>query len=314
MFDLFPLFYYGADIGAGGGGVPAQGQGNPNPAQPAAAGQGPGAPQQQAGFNWGLFPNVPEDQRPVLEPHLKEVQGHTTRLEQQLAPFKPLIEGGYSPQDIQGVVRFSQEFDKNPLNAWLGMAQQLIQSGVIHDDLDFDQLVKVSQGQVQVEEEAPTVEGVPPQLQQFIQQQNDQIKQMAQELQQLKGGFQQNQQQTNQAVGTRMLAKTMETMRETLKGDGYPEDALTDRVLKSAIVYARGNAAEATKHLQEQRSGILKGFTNTRGQQPGQPTLPNGVPPSPKKTVVRGDDGWGEAQAGAADFLKRQNQASAQGT
>ena len=313
MFDLFPLFLYGADIGAGGGGAPAQGQGNPNPAQPAAAGQGPGAPQ-QAGFNWGLFPSVPEDQRPVLEPHLKEVQGHTTRLEQQLAPFKPLIEGGYSPQDIQGVVRFSQEYDKNPLNAWLGMAQQLQQAGVIHDDLDFDQLVRVVQGQVGGQEETLPVEGVPPELQQFIQQQNEQIKQMAQELQQLKGGFQQTQQQTNQAVGQRMLAKTLETMRETLEGDGYPKEALTDRVLNGAIVYARGNAAEATKYLQEQRSGILKGFTDTRGQQPGKPTLPNGVPPSPSKPVVRGDDGWGEAQAGAADFLKRQNRASVQGT
>jgi hypothetical protein len=109
---------------------PSTGQAAPTPQE-----QGQQTQQRESGF-WGRFPTVPEDQRAALEPHLKQVQGYVTRLEQTyVAPFK-----GYTPQQVQGLAQFAKAFDTNPLQTFLGIAAQLQQAGTIHEDLDLEAL------------------------------------------------------------------------------------------------------------------------------------------------------------------------------
>src|SRR6476619_110244 len=73
-------------------------QGTP-PSNGTAPAQGQGQPQQGGtGLDWGMFPNVPEEHRPLLEPTIREqIQPYITRLEQQYAPFKGFE--GVSPED-----------------------------------------------------------------------------------------------------------------------------------------------------------------------------------------------------------------------
>src|SRR3982751_1011007 len=69
------------------------------PAENGTAQPGQGQPQQGGtGLDWGMYPNVPEEHRALLEPTLREqIQPYVTRLEQQYAPFKQFE--GVTPED-----------------------------------------------------------------------------------------------------------------------------------------------------------------------------------------------------------------------
>src|SRR5438445_10841560 len=101
-----------------GQGAPAQGTaatGAP------AGGQGQVQGQPTAdGFNWGLFPDVPETQRELLEPHLKNIQGHVTRMEQQYAPYKGLMDAVPGAQ-AGALVHFLHGYAQNRRNTVLGI-------------------------------------------------------------------------------------------------------------------------------------------------------------------------------------------------
>src|SRR6266576_2109896 len=92
--------------------VATPGQGAPAPAaQPPAGGQGPAQGQPTAadkggdGFNWGLFPDVPEEQRSLLEPHLRNVQGYITKSQMETAPYKGLMDT-VQPDQVENHVGF----------------------------------------------------------------------------------------------------------------------------------------------------------------------------------------------------------------
>src|SRR4051794_27036558 len=119
MFPKYgiPIYYREVPEPAGGGGASA-GQGTPQPiVQP--TGQGAGEQESTADSLWGFFPDVPVEQREVLAPHLKNIQGHVTRLEQQLAPYKPFVNAGYTPEMVNGLASFATSFDRDPLQAWI---------------------------------------------------------------------------------------------------------------------------------------------------------------------------------------------------
>ena len=74
--------------------------------QPPAGGQDLGGGESKGSegqFNWELFPDVPEDQRALLEPHLRNVQGHVTKMEQQYSPYKDLVEAKADPAEVKAL-------------------------------------------------------------------------------------------------------------------------------------------------------------------------------------------------------------------
>lgn len=310
--NLIPGFYFEyADPAGSGGAATGQGVSDPTGAQP--SGQGTGQPTEPTADQfWGLFPTVPEEQRSLLEPHLKNVQGHVTKLEQQYAPFKPFLEAGYTPDQVGGLMNFARSFDADPLQAWMELGQML-QGGdqpLISQDLDFEILAKIARGE-ELEEDPgqpqmmPEQNGaLPPELVQYIQGLEAKVNQLEQ-------GFTQQQNQAREAAQNRLLQQQFGTMRETLKNGGFPDDALTDEALRSALITANGNVQAAIKFLTDQRSAILKSFTNSSG--PEDLDLPNGAPPTPPKPTREPRDGFEAARAGATNYLKRQNRAAAQG-
>jgi hypothetical protein len=303
----FSPICFAGDAGAGTG-DPAPG--NPTP-QPGAPGQGQTDP--NAGFNWGLFPDVDEAMRPQLEPHLRNVQGHVTRLEQQMAPFKPFVDAGYTPDQVQGLAQFADSFAQDPAGTWLAMAKQLQDEGRIDQDLDLDAVARIAMGQGPAPEEQPTqsqFEGVvPPQVAQYI-------AQLESRLSQLEGGFEQQNQAQRQAQNRELLNNAISTVREALIADGYPEEALTDIAINGALVASRGQPQAAIQALQAQRTALLQGFTKTNQENTAGKELhvANGGPKVPTKTPAKRGDPYAGARAGASQYLKTLNQGAAQGT
>lgn len=312
---MFPQFLYetpDVTVGAGSG-TTAQGNGQPAVVQPNGQGQpDPGT----GGFNWGLFPDVEEAVRPQLEPHLRNVQGHVTRMEQQLAPFKPFTDAGYTPEQVQGIAEFTSAYNQNPVGAAIGLLAQMQSEGLISDDLDLDAVVAIATGQQAPEPiEVPQAQGLAPEVQTYMQQQAETIARLENQIGQLTNGFQNQQSQQQAAQQQALLNQQLGNMRETLKGEGYPEQAMTDEALKSAIVVARGNVQQAVQNLLTQRNALLKGFVKTNQEtQPGSLQMPNGVPQTSTQPKPKSNDPWAVADAGAANFLKKQNAAAAQNT
>src|SRR5450755_3374899 len=170
---------------------PAAGQAAPATpaAQPAAAGQGQAGQAQQpgGGFNWGLFPDVPEGQRELLQPHLTNVLGHVTKMEQQYAPYKGITEA-VPPDQVQNVLQFLQNYSTDPVATWMGLAQSLQEDGAISNpDFSVEQLQNMIQGPPAEAAQMPGQEEMPPWAQQ-----------MAQQLQQMTQAEQMREQQAQQ--------------------------------------------------------------------------------------------------------------------
>lgn len=308
--NLFPVVFEANGAGGGPAGAPnAQPVGATGEPQPAAAGQGQPDPN-QGNFNWGLFPDVPEDQRGALEPHLRNVQGHVTRVEQQLAPFKPFVDAGYTPQQVQGLAMFADHFSQDPAGAWLAMAKQLQADGVIDNDLDLDEVARIASGTpAQQQQGQPQMQGVDPQLAQYIQG----LEQKVAGLEQRLSGSEEQQQN---AVSQRLLNNALSTMQQELKKDGWTDDMLGDtKRLARYIAFAGGNLQQALADAKADRSAHLKGFTQeTQQVKPGELEVANGGPKAPAQPRTRDSDSWGKSREGAAQFLRNQNRATAQGT
>ena len=116
-------------------------------------GQGANAPSATADggaggeFNWELFPDVPEEQRPLLEPHLRNTQAHVTRLEQQYAPYKGLIDAGLPAEDVQNIINLNASFERDPVGTWIWLAQMMQQSGSMGDELDLEAVQAILNGE-----------------------------------------------------------------------------------------------------------------------------------------------------------------------
>src|SRR4051812_19095369 len=96
----------------------------PAPAQPP-VGQGAAPEQAKPDGIRGMFPNVPDEQWPLFEPHIKDVQGHITKLEQAHAPFKPFVDAGVTPEAATALIQLSRDFDQNPIGVWMTLGQRL---------------------------------------------------------------------------------------------------------------------------------------------------------------------------------------------
>jgi hypothetical protein len=301
---------------AGGAGNPAPGTAPPGQGQPQ-----DGADPTNQGF-WAMFPDVPEEQRPLLEPHIRSAVGRVTQLEQQLAPFKPFLDAGYSPQAAEGLIRFSADFERNPADMWLRMGAMLQQRPgpngrpVVDPELDLDHLAALvrgedpdaqQQGQVPGQQQGPVEGQLPPEVLQYIQG-------LQQEVEDLKQGFTQDRVQRQELVQDRLLDQQLTQMKSSLKEAGWPEDLLTDEELYSRLIVAGGNVESALSGMVNVRSGLLKGFTEQNQGQPGDLNMPNGAPPvpAPQRPSGRGNDSWGKARTGATQRLARANQAAAQ--
>jgi hypothetical protein len=117
----------------------------------------------------------------------------------------------------------------------------------------------------------PPVEDMPPWAQE-----------MARQLQELSGGFNQFQQTSQQARENAALTRQMGWMKSQLTESGIPEELLTDQRLMSSFIAHGGNAQLAVKDLQDMRTGLLKGVTQPNNPRPAAQRLdlPNGAPPT----------------------------------
>lgn len=285
-----------------------------------------GSQQPNEGF-WNLFPNVPEEHRALLEPHVREMQTHVGRLEQQLAPFKQFSEAGLTPQAADGLIRFSADFEKDPLGMWVKMGRMLQsdfngRGPAVDPDVDIDYLEALARGQdpdagLLAEppggmpgQEVPQDPGngqVPPEIAGYIQQLQSQVEALASELRN-------DRTQRQETVQDRMLDNQLTAMKKALTEAGWPEDLLGEQELYARLITHGGNAQAAIKSMVDVRGGLLKGFTegNQQRQQPAELNMPNGAPPAPPRPSGRGQDSWGKATRNAQSRLTRENQATAQ--
>lgn len=309
-----PTFYFETPDPAGGGGA-----GTAAPVQPA---QGQGQPAADNGF-WGNFPNVPEDVRPQLEPHLRSVQGHVTQLEQRYAPFKPFIDAGLDAQGAESLIKFSADFERDPVTVWLNMGRML-QNGnggqpVLDPDIDMDYLAALARGedpdagQTAQQGQQPIDGSTDPREQQLL----GIIEQLRGEVEELRNGFQQEQVNRQTQMQDRLFERRLTAMRETLKKSGYPDELLSDENLTARILVAKGNVQQATQGMIDERTALLRGSPAVQRATGGtqQPTnMPKGAPPAPPRQKPQHRDGsWGVARDRATARLRRENIAAAQG-
>lgn len=280
------------------GGAPAAPQPTGTP-QPGAPGQGQ---PQGDGFRSTHFANVPDEQWAVVEPHVRGIQGYVTQLEQRYAPIK-----NYTPEAVQGLARFAQEFEANPVGQWINIARMLEQRGVL-TDLDVDYLEKIATGQ-EVDDDEPV--GLPGQ-----QQPQDQVpawaQQLMQRLEQLEGGVTKFQSSQQERVNKAALNRQLTHMKNELTKAGFPDEALTAEVLTAQFIAHGGNANAAVQSMSNMRSTLLKGIVPENGQQQRQKDLdlPNGAPPrkGPSKQSGRGRGMFSDVSAAAEQALARANQ------
>jgi hypothetical protein len=324
MFQFPTLtIYHSVSEPAGDGGASA-GQGTlPPDVQP--QGQGVGDGQSTADSLWGFFPDVPVEQRGALEPHLKNVQAHVTRMEQQYAPFKPFVNAGYTPDMVNGLVSFATQFDQNPLQAWIELGTALQQddgSGqyVISPDVDFDILGALARGEDVPDDEEGMEAGLegetrtpgdsdpsslPPEALQLVQQLQGRIDE-------LEGRYDQDQTRTRERAAQRVLTQQYQTIRQAPELKGYPKEVLTDELLRSVMITANGNTPSAIQLLKQNYDGVVKGFTQQQTQRRAQPLDTSKGIPQARPRPSNGDS-WGQAREGARGFLKRRAQDAAQG-
>jgi hypothetical protein len=308
-----PVYYETPGVTSGGqGGAPI------GTIQPPAGGQGGngGDPTAQQGdFNWGLFPDVPEEQRPLLQPHLRGVLGHVTRVEEQFSPFRPLMQAGITqPEVVNGLLNFAQSFDQDPVSTWVELGQNLQQSGAISDDIDFEQVQAIIDGTA-VDDEVPqgTVEGLPEGVDpnspmgQLLIQQMAQIQELTGRLEELSEGIQQERTQQQTVREERLLREITRGMRASLTEAGFSDEMVTDQLLNSALIAHRGDHEAALHTLTGIRDGSVRRALQDARTGPRPLDLPRGSPPTGVRP--RPTESFAKARMGAQQFL---NQARAQ--
>lgn len=295
LFAPLPIIAGGDDVAAEAAGA-GQDASTPSPGQ---GGSGESA-KGEGGFNWGNFPDVPEEQRALLEPHLKNVQGHVTKLEEQYAPFKQLPQG-MTPETLQGYSQLDQEFAKDPIGTWVRMGQTMQESGDLSDELDFEALQSILNGEEDKPSDATAEPGTDGE-----QDIDPRLAAALEKIDQLEGRFSQEDQAKQQAEQDKLLDENLSGMRTKLTEAGIDAELLTDELLIGQLMATRGDADKATQTISGFREGSLKGFTEkARQEKTGKDLkLPNGTPKAPEKS--RGDS-WGDAKAGAKHMLETLN-------
>lgn len=276
------------------------------PGQGGAAGQPTpqaGGQQQQGAFNWGNFPDVPEAQRELLEPHLRNIQGHVTRMEMQSAPYRGLMEAVPNDQ-VENLVGFINAYSNNPLGTVLGLLQQERDAGnITHEQLmEFVGATPAVQGQQQ-----------PAQGQQLP---TDQMPDWARQMQSRLDQYDQQAQQQAEAAQEAELQTVYENavgnIRAQLTQSGIPDTVVTDQVIQAAIIASDGDEQAAVNMLTAMRDGFLGAFTNGRTANGQAPAVNGQLPQVPKPSKGR-DDGFRDARVGARQYLEQQMGMAARG-
>lgn len=272
---LFPTLYAAIDPGASPG-PPATPPAQPTPTpQPPSQGQGQGD-----GFRSTFFPNVPDEHWQLIEPHMSGVNKHVTQLQQRYAPFN-----SYTPEAVQGLARFAQAFDQDPVAQWLVLARALQGQGKLDPDLDVDHLESLITGQAQQEPEIP--EGLNQE-----DPRDSLIIKLQQQVEDLSGKWEQNEQTTRQRTEDVALKKAIGWMRTELKKGGIGEDLLTDQRLISQFVGHGGNAQAAVKDALDYRTALLGGVVpDPKTQKTRELELPNGAPKLPAERRPKANAG-----------------------
>lgn len=308
-------FYMGLKAEAQPGSPPAV-AGDPSGGQ----GGGDGGEQPKGGgggFDWGLFPDIPEAHRPLLEPHLKNVQGHVTKLEQAHAPWKSFAESGADPQTVQNLVAFDQQFTQDPVGTWLTLAENMQKEGTLSGDLDLSAVKLILEGKdpdgAESNQEDPN--GQPPEGEE-IPQWAQAMKQENEELKQRLDGREESEAAQQRA---QQLSSAMEGMKSQLKEAGYTDENLPDEeALTGAIIAHKGDVDKAVASLVALRENVLKGLTNGKPRSESEPEeegpdMPNGAPKTPKRAGPGRGRAFAEANKGAAQMLERRMRDEAQG-
>lgn len=278
----------GGDQGAGGGG-----------GTPGAGGGG--------GFDWGNFPDVPEEHRALLEPHLKKVQGHVTQLEQSSAPFKELASAGLDADTVKGIIALNNSFDKDPVGTWVSMGREMQQRGLMPDTLEIDAVADILAGK---EAEEPAAEGA---------EGEDEVPEYAQRLEQRlnerdEADRKRDQEQQAQAQ-EQQLTQAVENITAQLKEAGLTDEAIAKINIMGPIIANKGDPDAALQEIIGFREEVLKGLTDKQtdtSKEDGDVTLTDkGVPPVPDSGLRgRGSSkGFAEANKSAKQFLDRQRAA-----
>jgi hypothetical protein len=296
-----PTFLYEVPGGAASGGAPPVAQpAAPTPQPTQGQGQGQGD-----GFRSTFFPNVPDEHWQLIEPHIGGVNRHVTQLQQRYAPFN-----SYTPEAVQGLARFAEAFEQNPTAQWIVMARALQQNGQLDPDLDLDHLESLINGQQQAEATSPVgeIEGVPPQIAEMLQQQQQVIQQLQERLD--KGDLTQRQSIEDQA-----LKRTMGWMKSQLKNAGVDETLLTDQRLMGMFISHGGNPQAAIQDAIQYRTALLGGVVPDPKQQSQKQELKldNGVPPVKTAGVRKPSGGnrrgmFAKVSTAAEQSLARANQ------
>jgi hypothetical protein len=228
--------------------------------QPAGNGSQPpaeGTQQQQTQATWGeeFLKSLKDDQRQMMEPLVKQWDAGVTRrfqeLQTQIAPFRPLLEAGVDPADVQNALQIYTLLDQNP--------QYLYQ--LLKTELEG------AEGQegagVQGQQELQGEEGyeLPPQVQQRLDQLQAVVEALAQQT------IQSRQDQSAQQEDAE-LEQYLDLLKQE-KGD-----------FDETYVLARMARGESGADAVDAWNSMLQGRLNGAGQGSGAPPVPgSNLPP-----------------------------------
>lgn len=282
-----------APVGSGSQGTPGDGT--------TAAGKGDGA------FNWGLFPGIPVEQQELLEPHLRQIQGYTQKLEAGQVPYRGLMDA-VAPDQVENLVGFLNQYNTDGPGTIMGMVQQAIED----KSLSPEHLTQLSQliGTPAVPADAtPPVPG------------QEQIPEWAQTLQQRLDAQEQQEQQRNQEQmsvqqeeqAAAVLEEASGRIRGTLTQGGITEEQVSQEMITAAIIANNGDELAAASMLGQMRQNFLAAFTNGKTGAGQQPAVNGTLPQPPKPSGRRDPDGFGQAKTQGKQFLEQQMAAQATG-
>jgi hypothetical protein len=254
-----------------------------------------------------LFPNVPENQRELLQPHLTNVLGHVTRMEQQYSPYKGLMDQ-VTPDQVQNLLTFLNNYSTDPVATWLGLAQSLQDEGLIQNpqfSVDQIQGLLAAQGP----EAQMDMGDVPPWAQQMMTDQQSVMQYINQQQQAESERAAADESRQQEALLTE--AKT--TIRDNLRASGVPDELVNDEQIVAALIVHKGDITMAAQSFTGLRDGFLKDFTTNNANGSRSPTIRGETPQAPKEGLrPRGGDAFREASLGAQQFLAQN--AAAQGS
>jgi hypothetical protein len=219
-------------------------------------------------------------------------------MEQQYAPYKGLMDQ-VTPDQVQNLLTFLNNYSTDPVSTWLGLAQSLQEEGLIQNpefSIDAIQGLMAPQGPLAEMEMGE----VPPWAQQMMTDQQSvmQYINQQQEAENQRAAAEESRQQEA------LLTEAKSTIRENLKASGIPDELVNDEQIVAALIVHKGDIATAAQSFTGLRDGFLKDFTTNNANGSRAPTVRGGMPQAPKQGLSpRKGDAFRDATVGAQQFL-----------